>query len=125
MTDILIIDDDADVRYSLERVLVSSGYTVTSAADGRKGLACCKEKRPDIIITDILMPNIDGIETILQLRALYKDLPILAISGGWRNNKPDLLKIAAQLGATEILAKPFGPKDLLSAIAKCLPARRQ
>ncbi len=125
MKDILVIDDDAAVRSAVELVLTSSGFTVTTASDGRKGLACCREKRPDLVITYILMPEMDGIEVILQLRALYRDLPILAVSGGGRNNEPDLLNKVAQLGATAVLREPFDEKDLLRAIANCLPERRK
>lgn len=119
MRHILVIDDDAAVRRTVERILVSSGFTVTSAFDGRQGLARCKERRPDLVITDILMPEMEGIETISRLRALYADLPILAMSGGWHDNKVDLLKIIAHLGATDILSKPFDSDELLRAIAKC------
>jgi CheY-like chemotaxis protein len=117
---ILVIDDDAAVRRTVERILVSSGFTVTTASDGRQGLARCKERRPDlVIITDILMPEMEGIETISRLRALYADLPILAMSGGWHDSKIDLLKIIAHLGATDILSKPFDSEELLRAIANC------
>jgi CheY-like chemotaxis protein len=125
MRDILVIDDDAAVRRTVERVLVSSGFTVTTASDGRDGLARCKEKRPDLVITDILMPEMDGIEIISRLRALYGDLPILAMSGGWGNDKIDMLKMVAQLGATEILSKPFDREELLRVVAKCAPCKHQ
>ena len=121
---ILVIDDDEIVRSSMVIMLTAAGFAVSTAVNGRYGLECCEHQLPDLVITDILMPECEGVETILELRRRYADIPILAISGGWRTNTPDLLELVAKLGATETLAKPFDSDDLLAAIEKCLSQER-
>jgi len=118
----LVIDDDPLFRSMIERILVASGFTVTLAEDGRPALRQAREHKPDIVITDILMPEMEGVETILQLREIDAALPILAISGGWCESQPNLLKLISRLGATETLAKPFRAAALLEAVRKCLAA---
>jgi CheY-like chemotaxis protein len=120
MTHILVIDDDAAVRDSVEVVLTAVGYSVATATDGRRGLRACASQRPDLVITDVLMPEMEGVETIRKLRELYGAVPILAISGGWRAPQQNLLELVAQLGANETLEKPFERSDLLRAVARCL-----
>jgi len=119
MAHALVVDDDPLFRNMIERILVASGYTVALAEDGRRALRQASKQRPDIVITDILMPDMEGVETIFRLREIDERLPILAISGGWANQEPSLLKLVARLGATETLAKPFRAKELLAAVEKC------
>jgi DNA-binding response OmpR family regulator len=121
---VLIIDDDRIVRDALAQVLQHAGYIVTCAADGVRGLATFREQRPDIIITDIIMPEKEGIETIIEIRAEAPEIPILAISGGARIGNTDFLSIARKLGATDVLAKPFEAKELLVKVAACLEQAR-
>jgi DNA-binding response OmpR family regulator len=121
---VLIIDDDRIVRDALAQVLQHAGYTVTSAADGIRGIAAFRDRRPDIIITDIIMPEKEGIETIIEIRAEAPEMPILAISGGARIGNTDFLNIARKLGATDVLAKPFEAKELLVKVAACLEPPR-
>jgi DNA-binding response OmpR family regulator len=121
---VLVIDDDRIVRDALRQVLQKAGYGVTCAADGVAGLAAFRAHRPDLIITDIIMPEKEGIETIIEVRAEAPDLPILAISGGARVGNADFLQIARRLGATDILPKPFEPKELLAKVEACLRAER-
>jgi CheY-like chemotaxis protein len=122
MTHALVIDDDPVFRSMIERILVPKGFTVAAAADGRRGLCKARQRKPDIVITDILMPEMEGVETIFRLRQIDETMPILAISGGWSGSRPSLLKLVARLGATETLAKPFRAGQLLDAIEKCLSA---
>jgi len=119
----LVIDDDAVFRGVIERILVASGYTVALAEDGRHALRKAQEQKPDIVITDILMPEMEGVETIFRLREVDPDVPILAISGGWPDQQASLLKLVGRLGATETLPKPFRAKELLAAIEKCFAPR--
>jgi CheY-like chemotaxis protein len=119
---VLVIDDDRIVRDALRQVLQKAGYSVTCAADGVRGLAAFRENRPDLVITDIIMPEKEGIETIIEIRAQAPDLPILAISGGARIGNADFLQIAKRLGATDVLPKPFEPKELLAKVEACLAA---
>jgi two-component system, chemotaxis family, chemotaxis protein CheY len=119
MKNILLIDDDEAVRLSVAFLLQSNGFTVVTAANGREGLRRCDEQRPDLVITDIMMPEIDGIETIMTLRQAFPEIPIVAMSGGWHPGDVRLLSMVAKLGATETLAKPFDCDQLLAVIHAC------
>jgi DNA-binding response OmpR family regulator len=118
MADILVIDDEAALRRLVARILKGAGHSVREAENGRVGLQLFRELRPALVITDIVMPDQEGIETILELRRDAPSLPILAISGG--GGEGAYLRMATGLGATEALAKPFGADELLAAVAKLL-----
>lgn len=113
MADILIIDDDGQMRRLLTRILIGAGHTVREAANGRDGVALFGKQRAALVITDIVMPDMEGIETILSLRRDNPTLPIIAISGG---SDPLYLRAAASLGATGSLRKPFAPHSLLELV---------
>ncbi|HWE73423.1 MAG TPA: response regulator [Stellaceae bacterium] len=115
MAEILIIDDDAQMRRLLIRILKSAGHGVREASNGATGLKCFHEERPTLVITDIFMPEKEGIETIRLLRQQAPDLPILAISG---SGLKDYLNFAIQLGATAALPKPFSAERLLATVAQ-------
>jgi two-component system chemotaxis response regulator CheY len=116
---ILVIDDDAGARETLRRVLESAGCKVTLAEDGERGLRAFRASRPDLVITDIVMTEKDGIGTILALRSEWPHGPIIAISGG----SVSYLTWAQRLGASATLKKPFEPEDLVDAVGRCLAAR--
>jgi len=122
-TYILVIDDDPMVRQVLARVLKGPGYGVQCAGEGRQGLEAFRKRRPDLVISDIVMPEMEGIQTIMELRILSRDCPIIAISGGGRFGKADFLDVAKQLGATATLSKPFEPDELLRTVASCLAGK--
>jgi two-component system chemotaxis response regulator CheY len=117
---ILVIDDDAFVRQALTQILESGGYEVQCAPEGRQGLRAFKKRRPDLVISDIIMPTMEGLETVMELRILSRDCPIIAISGGGCFGRADFLVVAKQLGATATLSKPFEQADLLQTVAGCL-----
>ena len=117
---ILIIDDDAGVRFTLKKILVSAGYEVLEAPDGRRGIELFCHARPDLVITDIIMPEAEGLEVIRDLRARNRACPVIAISGGGRIDKDQLLTWATKFGATVTLAKPFTAQALSDAVARCL-----
>jgi DNA-binding response OmpR family regulator len=121
MPKILIIDDDRRVRDTIKLVMEAAGYTLAFASNGREGLARFAEFTPDLVITDILMPEKEGIATITELRKLSKTLPIIAISGGGRVGNMDFLKVAQNMGATKTLSKPFDPDELIDTVAALLP----
>ena len=121
MQRILLIDDDATVRYALRQVLERAGHQVDEASDGNIGLEKYRADHQDVVVTDIIMPNQEGIETIIKLRRLTPDLPIIAMSGGGRTGNRDFLAMAEKLGAAKAMAKPFRPKELIEAIALLLP----
>lgn len=116
MATILVVEDDKHLRAMLKRTLTRSGHSVVEAGDGEQGLALFRAQPTDIVITDILMPGCDGIETIIGLRRMRPDLKIVAISGGGRVGASSYLEIAQKLGAQFTLRKPFKPADLLAAI---------
>lgn len=119
---VLIIDDNEALRTVIRRTLESAGYSVVDAADGRQGLALLASHQPDLLITDILMPTKEGIETIREVREARPELSIIAISGGGAGpmNGADLLAIARQFGANAVLEKPFRPAELRQAIGALL-----
>jgi DNA-binding response OmpR family regulator len=120
MAKILLIEDDQLVANTIEVVLMKAGYAVTHAVNGSDGLAKFKANPPDLVITDIVMPDKEGIETIQDLRALTRDLPIIAISGGGRTQNFDFLRIAHKMGANDVLKKPFANADLVAMVNRYL-----
>lgn len=124
MARILVIDDAEDIRRTLERLLVHAGHEVLLAADGAQGLRVWRERGADLVITDLHMPDKDGIETLVELRAFGPEVPVIAISGGDQTRRLDLLGDAALLGAVATLAKPFTRDELLSAVALALERPR-
>src|SRR5712691_1882560 len=119
---ILVIDDDASVRYTLARILGRAGYAVVMADDGDHGLAMFRKERPDLVISDLIMPHRDGIETIAQIRRESPAMKIIAISGGSRTMNADGLAAALEIGASDVVVKPFTPEDLLDRVRQFDPA---
>jgi CheY-like chemotaxis protein len=113
---ILVIDDDELVRETLEALLRGSGYDVTSAADGRRGLDALARNTPDFVITDIYMPEKEGIETIVDIRRNYPDIKIIAMSGGADVGSMPVLQLAEMVGADRVLKKPFRTSEIVEAI---------
>lgn len=122
MASILLIDDEFLVREMMRITLTDAGHAVSTAENGMDGLRQVEALRPDLIITDIVMPEQEGIETIRAIRGKDKTTPIIAISGG-NSGKADFLRAAAAFGATKVLRKPFGSSALLSAVKECLADR--
>ena len=115
MARLLVIDDDPQMRRSLAIALADAGHTVTTAADGRDGLQALGDGAVDIVITDIVMPEMEGLETIRELRSRRPDLKIVAMSGAW-SDSISYLKMAKAFGAHYSLAKPFELQALLDLI---------
>ncbi len=116
MARILVIDDDEMVRFTLDHILKSGGHEVVAAASGGEGLRLQRETPFDLVITDILMPEQDGIETIRILHADFPKLPILAVSGGGRMGNMDFLDMARTFGAVMTVPKPFTPEGILGGV---------
>lgn len=125
MAHILIIDDDPEIRSSLKAALEDEGYRVATAENGARGLDLAGQIAFQIVITDMIMPEVEGVQTIISLRKADPDLPILAISGESpaMPGKPDYLEIARRFGANQILRKPFSISSLLSRLEACLAPR--
>jgi len=113
---ILIIDDDEAVRESTQMILNVHGYQACVASGGQEGLNSLTHQQFDIVITDILMPAVDGIETIREIRKRHPAMKILAMSGGDRSARYNSLISAHALGADQIMKKPFGEDMLLAMI---------
>lgn len=120
MSRILLIDDDDSLRRALRLALEKSGFAVTAVGDGRAGLAAFEIQPVDLVITDLVMPNMEGVETIRALRKLAPHVPIIAISGGGRGSADGYLNIAKILGAALTLEKPLEPADLCAAVTRLL-----
>ena len=116
MSRILIIDDDIQILKMLRKMLEHEGYEVVDAADGNKGLKLYQEDPTELIIIDLIMPEKEGIETIIDLRREFPEVKIIAMSGGGHGEPDSYLHMAKGLGAQRTLTKPFGKEELLEAI---------
>lgn len=121
MARILLIDDDDSVRTMLRKTLTHSGHTVIEARNGKEGLDIFRHANADLVITDIVMPEKEGIEVLMELRKKNPPVKIIAISGGGRGSAADNLRIAKFMGAAKVIAKPFSYDVLTAAINELLP----
>ena len=131
MAHILVVDDEVEVCEAVRRVLERAGYAVTVAHNATEGLALLAGQQPDVVITDIIMPKVHGVDLIKTVRADYPRVRVIAISGGGSFGpfayKPDAISTHAYLaaareaGADEILTKPFDLTDLIAAVRRLLP----
>ena len=110
MTSILIIDDDRQVRLMLRRRLMQHGYEIAEASDGNEGVRLYRETPTDLIITDLIMPEKEGLETITELKQEFPDLKIIAISGGGTGDAGQYLDMAKKMGANHTLANHLKKK---------------
>jgi two-component system response regulator (stage 0 sporulation protein F) len=122
MAKILIIDDEEPIRKLLARILQKAGYETIQAANGREGVQLCALSQVDLVITDIVMPEGEGFETIMQLRRIHPDVKIFAMSGAAVGMNLDVLSIASSFGAIRTFEKPFQPELILNAVRDQLPA---
>lgn len=123
MSKILVIDDDDQFNQMVRLILAQAGHDVSSAADGAVGLKIFREERPDLVITDIYMPEKEGLETIMELRASGYRTRILVISGGSpQMNTTEMFNMAALFGADAMLAKPFDMDLFLNTVNHLLTA---
>ncbi|MGO9015679.1 MAG: response regulator [Dissulfurispiraceae bacterium] len=116
---ILIIDDEKDVRNSLRHVFEFHGYKVFEACNGKEGLDVYRRNMVDIVITDILMPEKDGLETILDIKKEFPKAKIIAMSGFGKGGM-DILSIAREFGATHCIRKPFQPDEIIRLVNSTL-----
>jgi CheY-like chemotaxis protein len=116
-TRVLVVDDNADMRLSTKLLLESEGYVVEVAANGAEALRIQRERPAHILITDLFMPEVDGLETVQSFRAAHPEMPVIVVSGGGSLGKQqaDHLSVARELGAVT-LRKPVEPRDLIEAI---------
>ena len=120
MATVLVIDDDEEQRTLLKAMLTSVGLRVEEAADGAAGLRAFGQHQPDLVVTDINMPGLDGHDVISALKVQHPTVPVIAISGGSAVPKDELLLHASRLGAAEVIMKPFAFEQLKGAVARAL-----
>jgi CheY-like chemotaxis protein len=120
MARILVVEDDPALRDSFKAVLESIGHQVATAANGLLGLKQYAEAQFDLVISDIIMPDMEGIGMILELRRRNPEAKIVAISGGGRSGNGEFLDVAQKLGAMAVLQKPVVSEVLFSTIDACL-----
>ncbi len=116
MSRILVIDDDEIVRELLLDILAHAGYEVVEARDGEEGIRLFRNEPADLVITDLIMPNKEGIESIIEIRRDFPDVTIIAISGGGHISPSAYLEIASRFGVQRTFAKPFLPDKILEAV---------
>ena len=120
MARILIIEDDQEVRQLLATLLQRAGHEVAQARDGQEGIHSHRKHPSDLVITDLIMPRKEGLETIIDMRSEFPSLKIIAISGGARGSNEDYLRTAELCGAARIFRKPFANEALLRAVDELL-----
>ncbi|PJK27977.1 response regulator [Minwuia thermotolerans] len=124
MKRILLVDDDPLVLGTLREALDGAGYAVATAENGKQAMQELSRARTDLVVTDLIMPTQEGVETIMAVRKAYPTLPIIAISGGGRLDALSLLDVARKFGAAATLKKPFPPSVLVTLIGRILAERR-
>jgi DNA-binding NtrC family response regulator len=120
MAKILVIEDDDSFRRVLVQMLSKAGFEVRQAGDGNQAIEVCSQFGPDLVLTDIIMPDKEGLETIQELLEICPTLKIVAMSGGGKFGPDSYLPLAQKLGAKAALQKPFMREDLISTITKVL-----
>lgn len=120
MARILIIDDESQIRSMLRLMLERAGYEIAEAPDGIEGIRQYRENPADLIITDLIMPNKDGIGMIIDLKKEFPKVKIIAMSGGGVNRPEGYLDGAKKLGATRTLTKPIDREEMLKAVKETL-----
>ena len=124
MARILVVDDDTAVRGAIKMVLEQDGHDVTLAANGRAGVAAIEDGTFDLVICDIFMPGMDGVETIHAFHRHNPRMPVIAMSGfmfrDGQSPAPDYPGLSTRLGAAYSLRKPFRPHELLKAVQQCM-----
>ena len=120
MARILIIDDEAMIRNLLVKILEREGYETVTASGGKDGLKIHRENPADLIITDLVIPEMNGIETIMELCRNFQNVKIIAVSGGGKIDPETYLQIAKTMGTIKTIAKPFDRKELLKTVQELL-----
>ncbi|MDP6962979.1 MAG: response regulator [Planctomycetota bacterium] len=116
---LLLAEDDTEIRGTLQRLLEHVGHQVVAVADGSQAAIELKSQKYDLMITDLIMPNGEGLENIISARRDYPNLAIIAISGGGANRAETYLELAQKLGAS-VFKKPVAPRELIGEIERLL-----
>jgi sigma-B regulation protein RsbU (phosphoserine phosphatase) len=122
---LLLVEDEEAFRELLQTFLVAEGFAVQAVPDGRRGVEWLQDHNVDLIITDLCMPEADGMELLMKLRQLRCAVPIVVMSGGVRGDMAGMLRAARLLGAQQTLAKPFPLQLLVTAVRETLRSPRR
>ena len=117
---ILVVDDDEMIRAFVKELLQINEFKITEAANGKLGLKEFRENTPDLVITDIVMPEMEGISFIRELRNHNKDIPIIAMTGNIHGRMEEYLDISSKIGADEVLRKPVKSEDIINTINRLI-----
>jgi CheY-like chemotaxis protein len=121
MARVLLVDDSSVVLQIVRDILREAGHEVHEAADGKRGLALFRRTRPDLVISDVVMPEMDGFELLWAIRAEAPTTPLILMSGGSRSLRmDDLLRSAKVFGAWQVIPKPFSKEELLRVVESAL-----
>ncbi len=120
MSSILVVDDDLQVLEVVSEMLRLEGHEVTTAVNGREAVSKFKAGSFDLVITDLIMPEREGLETIVELKSSGRSVPVIAMSGGGRVGPTDYLETAQFIGANATLAKPFARSELIQIVTNLL-----
>lgn len=120
MKSILIVDDESSIRKIMRAILENEGYSVLEASGGNEAIVQFGKHRPDLVVTDLLMPEKDGIETLFELKQINSKVKVIALSGGGRICSENYLNYAMKLGAIATIEKPFTSEEFLMVINKTL-----
>ncbi len=122
-TSVLVVEDDQILRNLIVRSLKAAQYQVSEAADGQKAIKALEAAPVSIVVTDIIMPDQEGVETIIEIRRRWPDIKIVAMSGGGRIDPTMILGLAQTFGADALLKKPFKPQDLIDVLSAFNPVK--
>ena len=122
MAKIVVIDDDPEILILISAILKRDGHSVVLLDNGKKGIDYLRNKSCDILITDIFMPEMEGLETVKHALAIYPTMPVIGMSGGGSRGEMQFLGFAHRFGAAAVLEKPFLPRDLLDLVTELLPS---
>jgi len=120
MAKILVLDDEPSILLMIKKMLEKAGHEVSIASNGREGMILFERDQHDLVISDIIMPEKEGLETIFELRRMHPELKIIAISGGGRISPDGYLPGAKLLGANMVFQKPLDQKEFVNAVAQLL-----
>ncbi len=120
MANILVIDDDSEITEALRRILEAEGHVVREASDGKTALRHFAGNPADLVITDIYMPEMDGIEFLIRVREAFPESRIVAMSGGGFLSRDRVLGAASMLGASPVLEKPFSVEEVVDVVDRAL-----
>jgi CheY-like chemotaxis protein len=120
MAHVLIVDDEAPLRDVLRRSLERGGHSVVEAGNGKAALQVLSSDPVDLVISDVHMPEMDGLEFLMQMRREHPGLPIITVTAGGSMSQDDVLTTASMLGAVAVLGKPFSPQEVLETVSQVL-----